>query len=303
MKIAVFYYTQSGQALAIAKSICSPIEQASADGHSVVYKPIVPLQDYPYPWDGDRFFDVFPETRLGMPPSGIQPIDFSEVTDADMVLIAGQSWFLSPSLPLQSFFQDSDVRTFLKGRRVVFVNGCRNMWMTTGRIVKATLAAMGAQLVGHIVLQDEAPNLVSTLSITRWLMSGQRKTAAWLPRAGVSECDIAAASRFGEVLLQTWQDGAFPLLQNRLLAAGAIHYKPSITFLETQGHRMFGHWAQFVRRKGDFGDVQRRNRLRLFYWYLVTALFVVSPFGQLYFYLTYPLQHVHRRKTEHCGVL
>ena len=104
MKIAVFYYTQSGQALNVARSICSKMNDVS-----VVYKEIVPLTTYPFPWSKNAFFDAFPETRLGIPPSGIVPMDFSDVEDAGLVLVVGQSWFLSPSLPLQSFFTDDNI--------------------------------------------------------------------------------------------------------------------------------------------------------------------------------------------------
>ena len=174
MKIAVFYYTQSGQALSVARHLFGRM-----DGISVVYKQIVPLTDYPYPWSKNAFFDAFPETRLGIPPSGIAPMDLSDVEDADLTVVVGQSWFLSPSLPLQSFFRDEQVKGYLAGRKVVFVNACRNMWLMTSRKVKAYLSEAHAQMVGQIVLQDEAPNLVSVLTVIRWLIYG-RKEAGWL---------------------------------------------------------------------------------------------------------------------------
>ncbi|MBR6866661.1 MAG: hypothetical protein IKN02_00325 [Prevotella sp.] len=280
-------------------------------GGTVVYKQIVPLQTYPFPWSLDEFFGVFPETRLGQPPSGILPIDFTDVEDADLVIVVGQSWFLSPSLPLQSFFTDRGVMNYLSGRPVIFMNVCRNMWLMTIRKVKGYLAAANAQLVGHIVLQDEAPNLISVLTIVRWLIHGRQEASGLLPRAGVSSDSLASASRFGEVILGCGgTDGEPPVagtrgyegLQDRLLACGAIHYKPSILFLEKAGHRMFGFWATFIQRKGGFGDVRRRGRARLFYYYLLVVLFVVSSFAQLFFYLTYPLQDVARHRHEDCGI-
>ena len=308
MKTVVFYYTQSGQALSAARQVCKPLEA----GGTVVYKQIVPLQRYPFPWSLDEFFGVFPETRLGQPPSGIQPIDFTDVEDADLVIVVGQSWFLSPSLPLQSFFTDRAVMNYLSGRPVIFMNVCRNMWLMTIRKVKGYLAAANAQLVGHIVLQDEAPNLISVLTIVRWLIHGRQDASGLLPRAGVSSDSLASASRFGEVILGRggrgvrWCGGAgtrgYEGLQERLLASGAIHYKPSILFLEKAGHRMFGFWATFIQRKGGFGDVRRRGRARLFYYYLLVVLFVVSPFAQLFFYLTYPLQNVARHRHGDCGI-
>ena len=303
MKTAVFYYTQSGQALHVAKAICQPMEQsADTPENSVVYKQITPQQHYPFPWNKYEFFDTFPESRLGLPPSGIMPIDFSDIGDASLVIIVGQSWFLSPSLPLQSFFTDEQVKAYLKGRKVVFVNACRNMWLMTSRKIKAYLCDTGATLVGHIVLQDDTPNLISVITIIRWLLYGKKEGTGLLPPAGISDADVSGASRFGEIIKNTYntEDGSH--IQEQLLAAGAIKYKPSVLFIEKAGHRMFGLWAAFVRKKGGFRDARRRFRINLFYVYLLTVLFLISPFAVAFFYLTYPLQHVDRHKREDCSI-
>ncbi len=295
MKAVAFYYSQSGQARSVAKSICSQLPH-------VVYKEIVPLQHYPFPWNKYEFFDSFPETRLGMPPSGIEPLDFSDVEDAELVLIFGQSWFLSPSLPLQSFFADEAVSHYLKGKKIVFVNACRNMWLMTARKVKEDVSRMNAQLVGHIVMQDAAPNLVSALSIVRWLMYGIKQPKWLLPVAGVADAEVAGASRFGDIILDAWEKNDFGSLQAHLLRAGAIKYNPSVLFLEKAGHRMFGLWAKFVREKGGFRDPRRRARVNLFFIYLIVVLFAVSPFAQLFFYLTWPLQRVRHHQREDCNL-
>lgn len=294
MKAAVFYYSQSGQALKAAENVCGSM--------SAVYKEIIPLQNYPFPWSRKEFFQVFPESRLGFPPSGIQPLDFSDIADADIVVISGQSWFLSPSLPLQSFFSDERVREYLKGRSIVFVNSCRNMWLMTSRKVKEYVRQAGATLVGHIVLQDRASNLVSAVTIIRWLMKGKKEATRILPAAGVSEEDLMGASRFGTVMENKWKEGDFSGLQTALLEEGAIKYKPSVLLIEKTGHRIFGFWAKFIRKKGGFGDKKRQGRLTLFYWYLLFVLFALSPLVQLFFWITYPLRRVkHNRQTD-CNV-
>ena len=295
MKTVVFYYSQSGQALSAAKRICEPLG-------NVVFKEIIPQQDYPFPWNRYEFFDVFPETRLGMPPSGIRPMDLREAEDADLVMIVGQSWFLSPSLPLQSFLADGQVRQYLQGKNIIFVNVCRNMWLMTGRKIKTDIKEMGGHLVGHIVLQDRRQNLVSALTIVRWLMYGKKNGSWMLPDAGVSVADIEGASRFGEIISNAYENDGFDMLQTNLLSAGAINYKPSVLFLEKAGHRMFGHWARFIRKKGGFRDPRRHLRVNLFFYYLLIVLFMVSPFGQLFFFLTYPLQQVSRHKREDCNL-
>lgn len=304
MKTALFYYTQSGQALQAAKSIVRDIDRTAVNegDDEVVFKVIEPIEEYPFPWPRYTFFDTFPETRLGMPPSGIKPMNMDDIEDADMVIIVGQSWFLSPSMPLQSFFLDKRVGEYLKGRPVVFVNVCRNMWLSTIHKVKDNLRDIGARLVGHIVLQDEAPNLVSLVTIIRWLVYGKKEATRLLPAAGVAAEVIQRSARFGSIIKTAWLEGKLDQLQDRLLAEGAITYKPSVMFMERTGHRMFGFWAKFIRRKGGFRDPARHRRVNLFYIYLMTVLILVSPIGQLVFWLTSPLHRSWKRKQDDCGV-
>lgn len=297
MKIVVFYYSQTGQALKAAKSIVSTM--ADTD---VVFKAIVPQRHYPFPWGRKAFFNVFPETRLGLPPSGVEQMDFSDVADADLVMIAGQSWFLSPSLPLQSFFSDEQVKQYLLGRNILFVNACRNMWLMTSRKIQNCIRTMSARLVGQIVLQDEASNLVSAVTIVRWLLDGKKTATRFFPAAGISRVTLNEASRFGTIIEKTWHENAINDLQRRLMAAGAIHYKPSVLFLEKAGYRMFGLWAKFIRQRGDIDSPRRQGRLTIFYYYLIFVLFVLSPFAQLFFWFTYPLHRVSEQMQKDCYV-
>lgn len=299
MKIALFYYSQTGQSAIVAKNLFAGYDSAT----TIIYKRIHPLHNYHYPWRRDDFFDVFPETRLCVPPSGIYPIDFSDVNDAQLVVIVGQSWFLSPSLPLQSFFANEQTKEFLHERKVIFVNACRNMWLETSRWLKNYFQKINARWIGHIVLQDHAPNLISAITIVRWLIRGKKDATLLLPSAGISEKDLTGIHCFGEIILDVIRHQDFDHLQERLLEHDAIDYKPSILFIEHIGYRFFGAWAKLIRKKGGMGDPRRRCRVTLFYYYLIFALFFVSPFAQLIFYLTYPLHKVKKHKYIDCCLL
>ena len=285
--IAVFYYTQTGQALAIARSLCAPLEAA---GCRVVEREIRPVTAYPFPWTSEAFFQAFPESRLGI-ACAIEPIELSgAVAEADLVIVTGQSWYLSLSTPLHAFFQSPEVRAYLRGRPVVFVNGCRNMWVMTQSETRRYLREIGARYVGFIELHDRAPNLVSVLTIIRWLFYGRKEATRLLPAAGVSQRDVADADRFGIITLNALRDGRLEVLQERLMLAGAVTFIPHIYFIERNGYAMWGRWAHFVRRRGGAGDPRRRGRLRLFKAYLFFVLYAVSPFGLLFYWLTYPLR-------------
>ena len=302
LTVAVFYYTQTGQALAIARSLCAPLEAA---GCRVVTREIRPVTAYPYPWSSEAFFQVFPESRLGI-ACAIEPVDLSgAVAEADLVIVVGQSWYLSLSTPLHAFFQSPEVRAYLHGRPVVFVNGCRNMWVMTQSETRRYLREIGARYVGFIELHDRAPNLVSVLTIIRWLFYGRKEATRLLPAAGVSQRDVADADRFGLILLRTLYDGQWEQLQERLMREGAVTFIPHLYFIERNGYRMWGRWAHFVRRRGGAGDPRRQGRLRLFKAYLFFVLYAVSPFGLLFYWLTYPLRRatLKRAQREVCLML
>ena len=298
MKISLFYYSQTGQAAKVAKRLFAEADTSSI----VVTKQIIPIRHYPYPWGKYAFFDVFPETRLSMPPSGIVPIDFSDVEDAQLVVVVGQSWFLSPSLPLQSFFADERVKSYLGRRKIVFVNACRNMWLMTSRWLKFYFQNIQSDWVGHIVLQDHAPNLISAFTIVRWLLHGKKEGTRLLPEAGIAENELQNVCRFGNIIMDAVRHQEYVDLQKRLIEVGAISYSTSILFIEQIGHRIFGLWAKFIRQKGEMGDPRRKNRVLLFYYYLLFVLFGVSPFVQLLYYLAYPLRNVKKHKRIDCNL-
>jgi len=299
MKIAVFYYTQSGQALQIAQSVCQPLERA---GNTVIYKAIEPEDPFPFPWTCWSFFETFPESRLSIPTGKLKEIDFSDVNDADLVVISGQSWYLSVSLPLHAFFQDEKVKSYLKGKNIVNLSGCRNMWVMAQRKICEYIYMAGGNYVGHIVLQDNAPNLISVLTIIRWLFFNKKEASRFLPAAGVSDDDIKNASRFGDIINETLKNGNWNDLQTNLMLENAVKYKPNIVFLEKTGHKIFGIWAKFIRKKGGYQDKRRALRIKLFCYYLFFVLYVASPIGLLVFYLTYPfrIKSIKRDMQEVC---
>ncbi|HLD95598.1 MAG TPA: hypothetical protein VI959_03035 [Alphaproteobacteria bacterium] len=59
-KIAVLYYSQTGQTLDLIKSVLSKIPPSV----QVDYYPIEPKEPYPFPWSKDEFLSVMPECVL-----------------------------------------------------------------------------------------------------------------------------------------------------------------------------------------------------------------------------------------------
>ena len=297
-KVALFYYTQTGQALRIADKICEPMEQA---GCEVIRKEIIPEEPYPFPWSAMGFFQVFPESRLGV-PCPLKPIDLSDVADADLVMIAGQSWYLSWSIPLHSFFQSEEIRRFLKGRDIVVSMGCRNMWVMTQQLTRDYIREAGGNYVGFVSLQDMAPNLVSVITVIRWLFKDKKDATRLLPAAGVSPEAIDNATVYGRIIHEAMERNDYSDMQAKLMEKQAVTFLSTVYFIEKNGYKLWGRWAKLILKKGAYNDPERKPCLRIFCLYLFFVLYVVSPFGMLFFFLSYPFRRasLHKAKREMC---
>jgi len=294
-KIVVFYYTQTGQALEIVQKVCEPLAVA---GLQIIYKEIIPEEPFPFPWTIQAFLQAFPESRLFI-PCRLMTIDLSDVQDADLVIVAGQSWYLSHSIPLHSFFQSDKIRSYLKGRKIVTVDGCRNMWVMKQFKTREYIHQIGGEYVGAIVLQDKAPNLISAVTILRWLLKNKKEATRFLPAAGISSADLQKTSCFGDILLDVIQQDSFETLQIKLMEKKALTFIPTVYFVEKAGFKLWGQWARLILKKGPYNSPKRKPLLQLFKIYLFFVLFIISPFGILFFYLTYPFRRASLQKAEH----
>lgn len=271
-RILVLYYTQTGQLRQILDSIFSGIR----DKVEIEYVTIEPVEPFPFPWTALSFFDAMPETVAHLPVT-IKPLPESIFSkEYDLVVLGYQPWFLNPSQPTTAFLQ-SGATSLFKNRPVVTIVGCRNMWLNAQEKVKAYLETAGARLVGNIVLTDSNPNLVSLLTVIRWSFKGQKAPSGILPAAGVQDEDIAAASRFGYVILKHLEDNNLIDLHRELLQEKAIKLRPGLVILEQRGIKNFRFWSEFIRKKGGPGDPARAGRVMIFKNLLLVAIFILSP--------------------------
>jgi hypothetical protein len=244
-----------------------------------------------------EFFQVFPESRLGV-PCKLKPIDLSDIEDADLVIIAGQSWYLSWSAPLHAFFQSDAIRAYLKGRNIVVSMGCRNMWVMTQQKTREYIREIGGNYVGFISLQDKAPNLISVITVIRWLFYEKRNATCLLPAAGVSLEDMNNATVYGEIIQDALERNDYSKMQERLMEKNAAAFLSTVFFIEKNGYKLWGQWARFILKKGAYNDPKRKPYLRLFCIYLFFVLYIVSPIGMIFFYLTYPFRRASFRRAK-----
>ncbi len=272
--ILVIYYSQSGQLKSIMNRMLAPISEQCA----IDFAEIKPVKPFPFPWSAKVFFDCMPESVQQIPEE-IIPLDIPE-KKYDLVVLAYQPWFLSPSIPVNSFLR-SQQAAFLKDQKVLTVIGSRNMWLNAQEKVKESLGNLGANLVGNIVFFDRNPNLTSVLTIIRWTFKGQKEATRWMPEAGVQQRDIQNADRFAKPILTAILRADFSSLQTELLLKDAVELKPGLIILEKRGITNFRKFSLFILEKGSRGDVNRASRVRLFQRLLFIGVFILSPISNL----------------------
>ncbi len=287
-KVLVVYYSQTGQLREIVNSIIAPLK---ASGEvTLTFEEIRAKTPFPYPWSSDEFFQAMPESVRGI-ACEIQPLSLNGQEYFDLVLIAWQPWYLSPSIPIHAFFQHETAKKLLSGKPVITIIGSRNMWIMAHERIREYLKSIQAKPVGNIVLYDKAPNLISVVSIIHWLFTGKKgRYLKIIPPAGVSDDDIRNSSRFGDIILDSIRNNDMEHLRASLVKAGAVDVLPSLVLLEKRGKIFFRLWAAFILKKGGYGDPARIARVRLFKYYLLTVIYIVSPFASLLYYALKPFR-------------
>ncbi len=288
-RILVVYYSQSGQLRNIAKSVLSPVV---ADANIVVdYYKINVVDDYPFPWTSDAFFDVMPESVKNIAVD-IDLRGFPLHNDYDLVVLAYQVWYLSPSIPFNSFLSSDLAKEFLAGKQLVCLLGVRNMWVVAHEYVEKQLNSYGAHVAATITLADQASNLVSVITIIKWLVGGNKKPYKLLPEAGVSEESIRLASRFGESIRKAVIADDYGSLQEELSPLSPAKKRYHLVRIERTASRIFNAWASIIRKKGGPKSKDRLFFVRLFKYYLLFVIFVVSPVVSVFFRTTGAIKHL-----------
>lgn len=285
-QVLVVHYSQTGQLSRLVESVCAPLLQRQ--DIQVDFLALQPAQPFPFPWPFLGFFRIFPETVL-MRPQPLQPLTVDADKRYDLAILAYQVWFLSPSLPLTSFLASSEAARLLKDTPVVTLIGCRNMWLMAQEKVKAKLAALGARLVDNIVLTDACGTAASFLATPLWMFTGRQKPYAWVPRAGIEEAEIVAASRFGAAMAQRLTTDDAPINEPMLKGLGAVRVDEKLIGSEKVGNRSFQLWSRLLSAIGPQQSRRRGVGLMIYIIFLLCLIITVVPLGALLKKLLAPL--------------
>ena len=261
-KILAIQYSQTGQLASVMDAFLAPLASAGASVHREILRH-APGHEYPHPWPLWTFMDTFPETVAGDPPP-LAPLtidpDSAGARHFDLIIIGYPVWFLSPPPALTAFLRGDAARKLLRGRPVVTVAACRNMWLMAQEKVKELLRDIGARHCDHVALTDRGSALATFITTPRWMLTG-RKNAFWgLPPAGVPARDIAACSRFGRALLDALarDTAAAPPF---LAGLRSCTVDARLIASERIGIRCFRIWSKILRACGRPGAPLRRVAL------------------------------------------
>lgn len=297
MKILAISYSQTGQLDQITEQFLQPLQANDIDRIK-----IQPQTAFPFPWTSESFFEQMPGC-VRETPIPLHPITYKHEC-YDLVVLAYQPWFLSPSLPIISLLQDSEFKKKLKNTPVITLIGSRNMWINAQKSIFARIKDAGGDLIGSIPLIDRNNNLLSAITILHWMLKGTKtKKYNIFPLPGVSDEDIRSASRYGEVLNTAIGQSDFAGLQNKFVALNLMNLGTDIVFIEDRAKKLFHIWVSLIVKMGST-PAKRRIWLKVFKYYLTIALFVAAPvILTLYYIFVVPFTYksIKRRKSAICN--
>lgn len=294
MKHVLFvYFSQSGQLEEIARSIATPLLN---DSDIVVdFYEIKMVHAFPFPWESDTFFNAFPESFRQIPEEIHPPAPKILETNYDLIVLHYQVWYLTPSIPVNSFLKSRFAQKIFMNKPVVTVSGSRNMWALAQDKMKILLSNLRADLVGNIALTDRNHNLISVITIVDWLFSGiKRKAYGIFPMPGVSEEEIHGASKYGKIILKHLKQDSYVGIQSELVRMGAVDYRFFLVSMDQKGNRMFRIWSKLI-----LDNPKYRSRLiRAFKYYVIFAIYGISPIVYLIELVFFPLLYFLKYKKE-----
>jgi len=294
-EVLVIYYSQSGQLLDIVQNLVSTFDPKRIN---ITYHRIRPEKDYGFPWKPAEFYDAFPESFL-QTPCALHPPE-AEIMGKkyDLVVLGYQVWFLTPSIPINSFLKSDHAKKLLNDTPVVTVIACRNMWLMAQEKMKRLLLDCNARLVGNIALVDRHINHISVITIVHWMMGGKKtRYLGIFPKPGVSDDDIRGCARFGTPIQEALLNANYQDLQDNLLILNAVRVKPLLIQTDKRGNILFSKWANLIIRKGGAGSPKRKKLLVWFKYYLLFAIWVIAPIVFIVFLATYiPLYNKIKRE-------
>lgn len=276
-RILVIHYSQTGQLIRIIEKLCEGLNDPDI---SIDHLKIEPKEPFPFPWTRLAFFNTFPESVFGIPLPIKEP-KIDPNVDYDLIVLGYTIWYLAPSIPINSFLVSEKGKALMNGKKVITILGGRNMWVMAHEKMKVLLKACGSTLIGNIAIVDKSPNLVSIITIIRWMFYGKKDPFLGFPQAGIREEEIRSASKFGALIKNDLLIDDVSNTNKTLLDNGAVFIEPALLVLEKRATKIFTIYGNFMLKKGGYYDKSRLGRVRFLSYLIPVGAFVLSPITTL----------------------
>jgi hypothetical protein len=260
-RAVVYLYTQTGQLREVAQALTAPLE---ARGWDIRWIDVQPRDAFPFPWPIRRFFGVFPQV---VDPEAlvelVEPGGFDTAAD-ELVILAYQVWYLAPSPPIRSLLKTHPEA--VRGRTVVSLIACRNMWYSAAIEASGLLQSAGARRVEVVAATDTRGSSTSLVTTLRWLLTGKRAPFLWFGRAGVGDDELARVDVVGQ-----------RIAESRPCPQDAAPVVPALAAADVLAGKAFRRWGAAVRSMRRFGGAAHAASLLTFVLSLGIAIVIGLP--------------------------
>lgn len=273
------HFSQTGQLTRLLDSFVAPLREDPSFEMDTLE--LTPIRPYPFPWPLFAFFEAMPESVLMRPPR-LAPFEIDATTKYDIVILAYQPWFLSPSPPMTAFLKSHLAATLLNNTPVITLIGCRNAWVLAQEAIRGLLLSRGATLIDNAAFTDNHGALLSMLTTPRWMFTGKRRGWPGMnSSAGISQASIDGAARFGVAIRDGLKTQSFTGHDSLLQGLGAVDVNPKLVGAEQFAKRIFLSWCGPILRAGPPGSAGRRLMLLCFVLFFVTTVILLLPVSLL----------------------
>ncbi|MDO4721765.1 hypothetical protein [Porphyromonas circumdentaria] len=247
-RIRVIYYSQSGTLRKVLGSFLEPLSKS----YDVIWYPIYSKKPFPFPWTWKRFFDVLcpaiASDEIGCSCENI------EVVDDDIVLLGFQPWFLSLSLPMQSFINSPLFANLVSKRDVILFTCYRN----TGAIVRQAVAnkveGNGGVIIAELEIFDHSKDFLSSIRFANWFFTGRNNPFDGMEKS-IKEASTILSNTLSTKLKYRIQNKEITITKEKMILD------------------IFQKWTRFIRPNNKVIEC----RLLLFQIWIVFSLIFISP--------------------------
>jgi hypothetical protein len=179
-KALLLYYSLSGNARAATARVEAGLR---SKGYQCTLVPIVPVERalFAFPFASVwRFLRILVRAILRR-RAAIEPIAVPADHDHDLVVVAGQTWMVGLSAPVEELFLDARTRRIFEGRDVAILNVARGLWRRSQAMLASHVQAAGGHLIAASAHTNPGIEPFRTLSLFIFLGFGG-KVPAWVPR-------------------------------------------------------------------------------------------------------------------------